>query len=513
MATIPFNENAVVETGPGGPALKPVGMIGPGTSPAPAPQAPAVKSSVAPKVASPVDQSGYTPSGLFINSDGSINYEKSLESAKQKALEIQKQAEQLKAKQDTGTQSFVSSSAPVVQQEKNTTNDVKNLLATITPSSEGASAAQSASDQYLKLLDDQMKALEDRRTKEIEQINKNFDSAKVGLQDTQKRESGTTSAMLARAGGFLGNSGSGTGVLLTLAQNHKAELTTLEGKRASAIQEANNAIDDKQFALARMKVQEVKDIEKTIYDRKRNFFQDSLSAIQEARQQDEFYRTKIKDDLEMLGKLGAQDEKLELDPAKAAEIDAYYGTPGFTQQYLTTISKAAKAKAQKEQLEAQSSLLDLLEKIPAGEKVTFPDGTSYTGLGSAGDIYTTVETDDAGISRLVTVDKRTKKVTVSSLGKIGKSDSGGGGSDDTKATVEDNVTSELQIQLEASKLGDGTYDPDVYIRERKDIKEAFPTLVAKMDAKFLNPSNGFFTTDAITQLRKKGIFAPTPSDI
>ena len=511
MAQTPYNEKGYIETGPGGPAL---GVYNaPWNTPAaaaPAPVvAPAVKTSQPAKVASPVDQSGFTPSGLFINSDGTINYEKSLDAAKTKSLDLQKQASQLQSQQNTGTSSFVSSSAPVVQQEKNVTNDVKTLTATITPPTDGTSAAQSASDAYTKLLDDQMAALEKRRTDEVARIEEQFKGAEVSLKDNQKRETGTTSSMLARTGGFLGASGSGTGVLLTLAQNHKSEVGTLQAKRADAIQQANNAISDKQFALAQLKVKEVKDIENTIHERKTQFFNDSLKAVQEARNQDEFYKTKIKDDLEMLGKLGSSDEKVELDPTKAAEIDAYYGVPGFTKQYLDTIKKAAKAKALKDQSDAQSSLLDLLEKIPNGQEVTFPDGTTYTGLGSAGDIYTTVETDDSGVSRLVTVDKRTRKITVSNLGKIGKADDGSGKDDGKKALVEDNVTSELQTQLEAGKMPDGSYDPDIYIRERKDIKAAFPELVAKMDAKFLNPSNGFFTTDAIDRLRKKGVYTPT----
>lgn len=500
---LPYNEKGYIETGPGGPALGAYN-IPPGDAPAPAPE---VKTSEPANVASPVDASGFTPTGLFINSDGTINYEKTLESAKKKALELQKQALELQRQQATGTNSFVSSSSPVVQQEKNVTTDVKNLTATITPPTDGTSSAQSASDAYMKVLDDQMAALEKRRSDEVARIETQFEGAEAGLKDAQKRETGTTSSMLARAGGYLGNSGSGTGVLITLAQNHKAEIGTLQSKRADAIQQANNAIEDKQFAFAQLKVKEIKDIENTIHERKTQFFNDSLKSVQESRNQEEFYKTKIKDDLEMLGGLGSE---FELDPAKAAEIDQFYGVPGFTKQYLDTINKAAKAKSLKDNTDAQSSLLDLLEKIPNGQEVTFPDGTTYKGLGSAGDIYTTIETDDSGVSRLVSVDKRTKQITVSNLGQIGKADNGSG-KDKEKALVEDNVTSELQTQLEAGKMADGSYDPDIYIRERKDIKAAFPELVAKMDSKFLNPSNGFFTTDAINQLRKKGVYAPTPS--
>mgnify|MGYP006886068855 CR=1 FL=1 len=105
MAQIPFNEKAVVDVGPGGPALLPTGGI-----PQSSAQSNAVKSSAAPVVsapapspAQPVNQSGFTPSGLFINNDGTINFEKSLESAKAKALELQKKASELQSQQNTGT--------------------------------------------------------------------------------------------------------------------------------------------------------------------------------------------------------------------------------------------------------------------------------------------------------------------------------------------------------------------------------------------------------------------------
>lgn len=505
----PFNSQAVVVDRT---ALKPVGIPSADTS---VKQSNAVKDSTTPVPATPtptvqpVNQSGYTPSGLFINSDGTINYAKSLENAKQKALEIQKKATELARQQNTGTSSFVSSSAPVVQQEQNTTSDVSKLMASLGAPDNSTDSASSASKQYMDLLDAQAAALEARRKTETDVINKQFDSAKIGLTDTQKRETGTTSGMLARAGGYLGPSGSATGVLLTLAQNHKAEVVTLEAKRASAIQEANNAIDDKQFVLAQMKVKEVKDIEQTINDRKQQFFDNSLKAIQESRNQDEFYRTKIQDDLKTLGTLATSDQELELDPKIAAEIDSYYGVSGFTQQYLNVINKQAKAKTAADQVTNQKNMLELLEKIPAGQKVSFPDGTEYTGLGSAGDIYSTLEVDSNGIGRMVTYDKRSGKINVTNVGAVGKPSSSI--TDVKNAVVEDNVTAQLQIQLEAEKLPDGSYDPDTYIRERKMIKEADPALVSKMDAKFLNPSNGFFTTDAINQLRKKGIYAATPS--
>lgn len=441
--------------------------------------------------------------------DGSIDYAKSAEVIAANNTKVQQQANTLVQQQDTGSTDFVSSSEPVVQAERAVTTEARNYQNQITPPENGVSAAQAASDAYLKMIDDQVKVLEERRKQAVAGIESQFAGAKQNLEGEQKKETGTTTVALARMGGFLGPSASAQGVLLNLAQTHRQEVSTLEAKKADAIQQANNAIDDKQFNLAMLKVAEVKDIEKTIHSRKQEFFQNSLNAMQEARQQDEFYQKKIKTDLETLATLASADENLELDPQKASEIDAFYGVPGFTKQYLEVLNKAQRAADQKSQIENQKSLLDLLEKIPAGQEVSFPDGTTYVGLGSVSDIYTTVQTDDAGVARMVAYNKRTGNVNITNLGAIGGSDSGSGGGADP--VTRDNVVGTLQIQLEAEKAEDGSYDPDTYLRERALIKDAFPGMVDDVDKLFLNPSNGFFTRDAIDRLRKKGVFAPTPT--
>jgi len=504
MAQIPFNEKGYIETGPGGPALGAFNIPPQEAleSQPTEPIAPAVKT-VAP---STVDQSGFTPSGLFINSDGSVNYEKSLDAAKNKLTDIQKQAAQLAEQQKTNTQSFISSSEPVVQDEKNITNEVKTM--TPLPPEDGVESAQKASDQYLALIDEQVKALEERRKSEIAGIETQFAGAKANLEGEQKRERGTTSVSIARMGGYLGPSASAQGVMLNLAKTHRDEVSTLEAKKAEAIQQANNAISDKQFALARLRVEEVKDIEKTIHQRKVDFFNQSLDAVQEARQQDEFYRKKITDDLAAFGEVALSDDSLELDPARAAEIDQYYGVPGFTKQYLETIRSAAKAKAEKDRVATQKDMLDLLEKIPAGQELTFPDGTTYTGLGSAGDIFTSLQTDDLGIGRLITYDKRSGQVHVTPVGQVGntKSSSGGVGGSEEDVII-DNINAKMSQALESTKAEDGYYDPDVYLELRQELKTKYPGILKNVDKIFLNPTNELFTPDAITRLRSKGVFA------
>ncbi len=177
---------------------------------------------------------------------------------------------------------IVSSSDPVVNEEKNITNTVNGLSVP----SLSTQSAQAASDSYLNLIDEQQKALELRRQAQIEGINKQFEDAKVSTEDAQNRETGTTNVALQRVGGYLGTQISGVGVLNNLATTHRAEIASLEAKKAAAIQAANSAIDDKQFGFASMKAQEIKSIEADINDRRNKFFDQSLDLIKEQRAQE-----------------------------------------------------------------------------------------------------------------------------------------------------------------------------------------------------------------------------------
>jgi len=132
----------------------------------------------------------------------------------------------------------------------------------------------------LQIIEDRAAALEVQRQATIASINQGFDVARNDTQGAQKRETGTTSATLARLGGYLGASGSGMGVVLNLASTHRAEMTALESKRAAAINEANSAVDDKQFQLAQMKVAEVRDIDDEIDKRAQEFFDNSSKLFE-----------------------------------------------------------------------------------------------------------------------------------------------------------------------------------------------------------------------------------------
>ena len=136
----------------------------------------------------------------------------------------------------------------------------------------------------IALLQSQMDALEARRKNEIDSINSAFNTKSDQLSQTQKSETGTYTATLARMGGYLGNTASATGALINLNNTHQAQISDLESKRQAAVQAANSAIDDKSFELARMKIQEAKDYTAAIQKSKQDFFNNNKKVIEDQQQ-------------------------------------------------------------------------------------------------------------------------------------------------------------------------------------------------------------------------------------
>lgn len=220
-----------------------------------------------------------------------------LEDARQKALKIQDEVNKLSKNQEPATPvtKIVSSSEPVVNDE----NDTKNEIANLSVPSIAELEAKAASENYLKVLDDEAKRLEERRKAEIAALEQQFAGAKTSLEGEQKKEQGTTNVALMRAGGFLGTQISGVGVLNNLAATHRSEIAALESKKAAAIAAANAAVDEKLFNVAKLKAQEAKDLSKDINDRRNKFFDQTMEIVKEQRTQfekDEARRNTIRDD-------------------------------------------------------------------------------------------------------------------------------------------------------------------------------------------------------------------------
>lgn len=136
------------------------------------------------------------------------------------------------------------------------------------------------------LLDQRRVQLEDRKNAELERIRADFDAAEKKAADTEKREVGTSSMNLARIGGF--DSASGQAVLTNLERVHVEERQALIAKRENAMLMAQQAYEDKDFALAQLQVQEAKEAEERIYQRQKDFVEMSLAFKQDERADAQF---------------------------------------------------------------------------------------------------------------------------------------------------------------------------------------------------------------------------------
>lgn len=315
-----------------------------------------------------------------------------------------------------GTGSVVSTSNPVVADEKNITSTVQNMANDNT-------AITQAHNDYLATLDRQSSALETRRAAEEASINASFDTKTRQTTEAQKGETGTFTSTLARIGGYLGDSASAQGALVNLNQQHTYQLNDLESKRQSALQEARNAVTDKQFDLARAKAAEAKDYSKAIQDSKQQFFQNSMAILKNNRDEQDQQAQTATNLLKGFSEAGVDPSKIP--QASKDTIDAYYKTPGFADKYITAATAAASAKSQKEVNDAHKAYIDVLQAVPTGQKVTMPDGSIITGMGKASDIETFNKEDANGRVTVVSVNKLTGALHEYSAGNIGSPSSGG----------------------------------------------------------------------------------------
>lgn len=134
-----------------------------------------------------------------------------------------------------------------------------------------------------KYLADMERFITQAESSALSGINNNYRQQITDTQGTQKREVGATSTSLARMGGYLGESGSGMGVMQNLVTGHRAEIAGLESKRQQAISESKEFYAQKRFDLAKEKLQEAKDREKEIYNRQQDFFNNQRLVAQDER--------------------------------------------------------------------------------------------------------------------------------------------------------------------------------------------------------------------------------------
>ncbi len=358
----------------------------------------------------------------------------------------------------TGATPYVSSSASVLTQENNTTNALK----TLTGQSPDFKALMDTYKNSTDTIASYQTQLEARRVAEIDRINKQYEQNKADTTTAQNKEKGTTNVALTRLGGYLGGSGSGSGVIENLAVTHRAELAKLDTARDAAIQAANNAVSDKQFALAQEKVNEANQLQSNIYSRQQDFFNNALKLSNEQRaNQDQIGQT-AKDLLSAWENVG---DPSAISSENKSYIDSVYGT-GFSDQYLKAQAMkqaAAGAKseqdAQKAKLDTMKSYVDLLESVPAGTKIPF-GGETITGIGKTADVSTFQVTDDSGNVRIVNYNKGSGSYSITNLGGIGKDSNSSGGSS-ASSTLAQFATKFAPDQYTAN--GDAVLDQNGYV--------------------------------------------------
>lgn len=151
------------------------------------------------------------------------------------------------------------------------------------------------SDPMSGLLNDQRKSLQQRKTAEIGRIQSEYSDRQAGQVQQQKSETGTQSMGLARIGGF--DSASGQAVLTNLQRTHEAEQNTLMQARQSAILQAQQAYEDKDFALAKLQIDEAKAAEALMYNRSQDFIRNTLAINQDERANAQIEYGKSRDQL------------------------------------------------------------------------------------------------------------------------------------------------------------------------------------------------------------------------
>lgn len=297
-------------------------------------------------------------------------------------VDINNQIDKLSKIESTTADKATSSDTPIVKTEKSDSETI-SLAETASPSREA-----------IDLIDVEIDRLNADLQSDIAAIRGEYEQSKAGTQADQTSETGELSVKLAGAGGYLGFSGSGTGVMLNLAKAHRAELAALQAKRDSAINEAKKAQRDRRFDLMSLKAKEISDIDQEVYDRQQDYFNNQLKLRDEKRADQAAAQDAIDQILSVFGGVTkdemSEDERMRLESlAEQANIpvDSLYAqiaeTP-LTREMKAELSKdirslvldAAGGGAPKEILDRIASSTSLSEAASIAQAYTVSKGSS-----------------------------------------------------------------------------------------------------------------------------------------
>lgn len=191
------------------------------------------------------------PDGRLDTSE--VDRQNTISLAKEQALKIQAEIDKLRARETKDEFKGVVSDESIVTQEQTAINKLNEPDTVIS----GA----------LQLLQQQEDVIQKQLDAEVKAAKQSYEMARGDTEGKQAREAGALSTSLASAGGYLGFTGSGTGVMLTLTKSHRAEMDRLKLERDRAISVARQKAAEKQFDAVREQAQLVERIENEAYDR------------------------------------------------------------------------------------------------------------------------------------------------------------------------------------------------------------------------------------------------------
>ncbi len=222
-------------------------------------------------------------------------------------------------------------------------------------------------------------ALAERRLTEVQGIKTDFDIAKQAQDLRQEGDyAGRSTQLVTSGGGFLGATQSQQGVLQNLKGTFDTEKSALMAKREAAINAANQAYEDKDFALARELSKNARDLQSEIYSRQKDVADQALRLSSETRAQSTFERSFADDKAKAYAML-SDDEYKKLTPMQKNEVDKFF-TPGYMDTFRKINQEVAKGKTIENDLLMRGRLQTLINNTPAGQKITLADGTSYMGM-------------------------------------------------------------------------------------------------------------------------------------
>jgi hypothetical protein len=229
---------------------------------------------------------------------------------------------------------------------------------------------------------EQRDRLAERHAADLAGINQGFDVLRGQTEFAQRRETGATGQALARAGGFLGVTGSHQGVLQNLAVTHRQEILSLEAARQQALNAAKNAFEDRDFELADQMMTDARQIEVDIYNRSQDFQSRQLDLLQEQRAQisaqretTEFNLNQVNDKIDRF-----LDNGVVPSSAEVANMAFEAGMePDDVQAMFDSAKRSYDLAVKKEQTDQELAILDILLDTPVGTTVTI-GGVEYDGL-------------------------------------------------------------------------------------------------------------------------------------